>query len=247
MGVWVYGKHGRRVTPDDDIGIRVPVEALISRADWDTIQRALTHRKSARRGRLPKEQDAYLLRGMLTCGHCGALLHTQPNSGVRYYRCGRHMPSEAKRYGKPTCDLPDVHAVDLETELWNVLTSTLLDPAYLTAGLEDARARHEEAGRIRTDRLAALDAKTERERARLRRLVNDLTDAGEGELRAAMLRTARDIERTIERFVAERAELAEVSSAGLSPEGVRAVEAFAADVRAGMDLATPNDRRTLYE
>lgn len=65
----------------------------------------------------PLEIDPCLLRGMLIRGYCRGTLQTVLNSGIRYYRCGCHLPHQAKRYGRPVCDLPDVHGHDVEEEL----------------------------------------------------------------------------------------------------------------------------------
>jgi site-specific DNA recombinase len=118
VGTWVYGRPGERCAPEDHKGVGVEVPALISRNEWDANHRALAHRLNARRGRKHLKDDPYLLRGFLSCGHCRGALQSMPNRGARYYQCGRHMPSIARRYGKPRCDLPDVCAADMEAELW---------------------------------------------------------------------------------------------------------------------------------
>jgi DNA invertase Pin-like site-specific DNA recombinase len=76
VGTWVYGKNGHRSTPENPVGIPVAVPALITRGKWDDIARAFTHRNFARRGRQPIDQDRWLLRGLLTCGHCHGAIRT---------------------------------------------------------------------------------------------------------------------------------------------------------------------------
>ncbi|MDP9363445.1 MAG: recombinase family protein [Chloroflexota bacterium] len=137
------------------VDITVPVQPLLAEsdnrtptaawlADWTAAQQALSDRVPGPRTRLADSGDPYLLRGLLSCGHCGSVLRAQPNRGARYYLCGRHAPSRARRLGKPACDLPDVPAADLEAEAWRVLTETLLDPDVLAAGLAAARSTRDE-------------------------------------------------------------------------------------------------------
>src|SRR5688500_5242307 len=82
--------------------------------------------------------------------------------------------------------------------------ATLLDPANLVAGLAAGVARHDEADRLRRDRLAAIDAELAKQRKRLDGLAGRLVDAGDGELYAALLRQAKGIAALIGRLGAER-------------------------------------------
>ena len=246
-GTLVYGQNGRRVTPDDTVGIPVPEPPLVTRAEWDEVQQAMARRYFTRRGRKPVDQDPYVLRGRLTCGHCRAVLQTYNNRGTRYYRCACHTPSKARMLGKPLCDLPDLYAKDLEEELWRALGATLLDRDYLDAGLDAARTKRDDADRLRLDRLATIDGEITRQRQRLDTLAHRITDAGDGEVFAALMRQAKEIEGLIARFAAERADLAALQSNGLGPDDVQAIEAFAEEIRAGLDLATLADRRRLCD
>lgn len=132
-GTWYFGSgdYDRRIAMEDRVGIAVPVPALVDRAIWDDVQRALQRRKVSRRGRMPVEDDPYLLRGVLTCGHCRGALHTDLINGRRYYACLRSKPYNARRYGQSTCDLTGANAEALEKELWRVIGATLLDAECL--------------------------------------------------------------------------------------------------------------------
>jgi hypothetical protein len=244
-GTWIFGRHSRRTTPDDPGGIAVTVPALITRDEWDEIGRAFSHRVHARRGR--NVDDPYLLRAALTCGHCHGFLRSMPDNCVRYYKCGCRDASSARYAGKPVCDLPAVHAVDLEAELWRLLRATLLDPDALQIGLDAAQAQYAETDRLRQDRLAAHDAELAKQRKRLDVLTSGLADAGDGEVYASILRQAKEVEHLIGRTNAERTALAAIRTEGLSATDADALSAFADDIRAGFDQATPEDRRRLYE
>ncbi len=246
-GTWVYGRLGQTVTPEEPIGIPVSVEPLISRQEWGDIQRALDHRRFARRGQRLAGQDPWLARGLLTCGHCHGAVRTLTNNQIRYYACGRHLPSDARLRGKPVCDLPAVHAADMEAELTRIIGETLLDPHNLAAGLAAGVSQHRESGRMRAERLEALDSEIAKQRKRLDSLVDGLADTGAGEARQAVLRRLKDVEDLIDRFAHERAELAAVRTDGLSREEATAIEAFAAEMRRGLDQAAPSDLRELFQ
>jgi hypothetical protein len=246
-GTWVYGKsspHG-----DADSGIRVAVPPIVDQATWDAAQDALARRHSVRRGRGPLDADPYLCRGLLTCGHCGTHLRTVTNHGVRYYICPWHRPGLARRRGTTVCALPDVNAVDLETELWSLLTGTLLDPEYLAAGLDHARAERVEADRLRHNRVATVDGQIAEQRRRLDRIATALVDAlaTGGEFAAAIQRQVSDSEALIARLTQEREALTRIATDGLTEDQAGAIAAFATEVRAGLTHAKPDERRALYE
>ncbi len=164
IGEWRFGDIAVPVAPliaEDDN--RTPTAEWL--AEWKAAQEAMTDRAARSGPRVARDEDEYLLRGMLTCGHCGSFLRSSPNGKsrvdgrpLRYYVCGCHAPRRARQLGKPVCDLPDVPAPALEAEAWAILSKTLLDPEMLMAGLEAARSTRAESGRLQRDRLDTLDA-----------------------------------------------------------------------------------------
>ncbi len=89
---------------------------LVTLDDWHAAQEGMKSRYKVRKARVTAEQDHYLLRGLLTCGHCGAALRSGSNGktthsqAIRYYLCPCHAPSRARVLGKPVCEPPDVPA-----------------------------------------------------------------------------------------------------------------------------------------
>ena len=244
-GTWHYGKNGRGRRADGTVAVAVP--ALVERSEWEQTQRALAHRRVARRGRLPVELDPFILRGMLTCGHCRGMLQTNRNSGYRYYRCAAHEPYSAAVAGKPLCCLHDVNSPGVEGELWRLLTETLLDEDTLAAGLAAARGTHDAAHQVRRDRLATVDEEVAKRRKRLDTLAARMADASDGEIFDALMRQAREQEDAIRRLDGERAELAAVRGEGLSESEADAIAQLAEKWRLGLTNATEADRRRLYE
>jgi len=144
-------------------------------------------------------------------------------------------------------DLPATYAVDLETELWRLLGATLLDPAYLEAGLGQGIAHHEQQTQERRERIAAFDAKLAQQRGRLDGIAGKLVDIGGGPLYDAMLAQAKAIEDLIDRLDEQRADLLALPSDGLSSDEAKSIVAFAAEMQTGLALATEADKRRLYD
>ncbi len=163
------------------------------------------------------------------------------NNGIRYYRCHRHMPRDAKLLGKSVCHLPDLHANDLEAELWRVLDTTLFDDATLDDALAAARDQHDHADGLRHDRLAAIDAEIARQRKRLQALVDELIDAGPLG-KDAIRQRMKEAETLITRLDGEAAQLRRVPGEGVSAENEAEIRAAVALARAGLALMTDAQR-----
>ena len=270
-GRWTPKVVHRIVTNRTHVGewrfsdITVPVAPLMAKddnrtptpewlAEWNAAQEAMTERSGRSGPRVARVEDEYLLRGLLTCGHCGSLLRSSPNgksrvdgSLLRYYLCGCHAPWRARRLNKPVCDLPDVPAAALEAEVWAILSTTLLDPEMLMAGLESARTTHLNAGRVQQDRLETIDAEIAKQRKSLETLAEKLTTTDAGEFLDAIMRRAKDVEATIAKLNAERGRMASNPGPGLSDKEAEAIRQFAESARAGLELATPAEKRQLLE
>jgi DNA invertase Pin-like site-specific DNA recombinase len=246
--------------------ITVPVAPLIAEPDnrtptaswlseWTAAQEALAGRYLVTGPRVSKEEDPFLLRRLMTCGHCGSTLRSSSNGKsvkhgwkpIRYYACNCHAPTRARQFGKPVCPLPDVPAIPLEDEAWRVVTETLLDPDMLAAGLDAAQATHAAAGRLRLDRLETVDAEIAKHRRTLDGLAEKFTASEAGEFLDAIMRRAKELEATIARLTKERAALTANPGPGLSDAETAAIFAFAESARLGIEEATPAERRQLFE
>ena len=244
-GTWLYGWRSGHAEP-----VAVAIEQpLLTPAEWDDLQRALDGRRRHRSGRRDAARDPWTLRSRLRCAGCHGAIRTKTNNGIRYYGCERHMPSAARRMDKPVCLLPDIHAADLEAELWRQLEATLFDPNYLGAALAAGVAKHQDADRLRAERLSVIDAEVAKQRKRLDALADDLADLGL-ESREAVRRRMKEAEELIGRLGSERADLTAVRSEGLSSDEASGIEAFAAelaDMHHGLVNATPAELRALID
>jgi len=257
VGTWVYGRRRRRrIGPDDaedGTFTRVTVAPIVSRAAWDAAQEAVRRRTLMRPARRPIEDDAWLMRGLLTCGHCGGALSTRTNQNnmggepYRYYACLRSQPHRVRTREEKLCTARDILSVPLEAAAWCLIVNTLLDVENLRKGLSAARGEHDSANARRRERVQTLDAEIARLRTRVSRIVAQRLEADPGgEIDRALLDAGKEAETQISRIESERQRLAEPVGVGLSQEAAIGIEQFAAEAAAGIELATPAHRRRLF-
>lgn len=244
-GTWLYGKTSA-ASP-----VPVTVPPLVDVGLWQRVQDALAARQRGqlRRPRGKRQDDAYLLRGLLTCGveGCDRPLMARHNNGRRYYGCPHHYHTDRRWAEYPVCPLPDVPAEALEALAWHVVTQTVLDRGNLRQGLAGAREERTAAEAARQDRLASFDRQIVEKRARLKRLAEAIGDAGDAELRRLLLGQGKETEELLARFQRERDELAAEPLEGLGEDELLSLEQFEAEVAAGAEVATPAHRRRIYE
>src|SRR5215216_7985803 len=222
IGVWNYAG-----------AIEVPVPPLIAEpdgrtptaawlADWRAAQEGMKARQMHSGARVAKADDQFLLRRMLTCGHCGQSLrsssngktkHSQP---IRYYVCSCHAPTRAHKLGKPVCELPDVPSIAVEAEAWRIVSETLLNADVLAAGLDAARSTRGAGERVRRDQRAVIDAEIAKHRKALDSLVDQLVKLESAALIEAVDRRAKELEATIGNLTRQRDNLITGPSDGLT-------------------------------
>jgi site-specific DNA recombinase len=260
--------YGRRDTykrwRDPETWLTAAVPPLVDRPTWDAAHAALERRKVQRAARKPELEDAFPLRGLLTCGHCGGTLAStlngsreRPGGSIRYYHCVRNQPWRARFQGQPRCELPALLAAPLEADVWQRVSQALLHPEHLQEGLAAAQEEHTAARERRQARLETIDREIERLRTRFDRITDERLDAARGsETERALKAKAAEVEATIQRLAAQRAAFAAEPMPGLSPEEQLELTAFATDlaagvfeaeIAAGVEAASPADRRRIYQ
>ncbi len=251
LGTAAYGRRDGAQRPRaPEHWVLVPVPPLIDRATWDAAHAALAERRIFQR-RAPRTlADAFLLRGRLRCGHCGGALQTDTNRSYTYYVCGRHRRKggRPREPGTPGCPLPQVPAPDLDALAWQVIADTLLNPDHLRAGLAAARAEWAAEEERRVALFRAIQEQRETLSRRIARLLDELVDAPAGSETAQLIRQRADeLSRQIAALDAEAVRLDATPREGLSPRELDTLEAFAAEMQAGIAHADPADRRRLVD
>ena len=251
LGTAAYGRRDtNKKRRDSAEWLTIAVPALVDRDTWDATHEAMKRRRTKRGPhRLGAGEDPYVLRNLITCAHCGGMAACQPNNGRRYYSCLRTLPSYCERNGVPPCTLPAAPGEALEEHVWKRVTEMLLDIENLAEGVAEAREQNDQATARQRERLEAVDREVGRLRNRLQRITSERLDADPGsEGDRALKALASDVEATIGRLLADRAELAAAPSPGLSQDDADALMGFAREIAAGIaKMKTPADRRRMLD
>jgi site-specific DNA recombinase len=233
-------------------GITVEVPALVDPRTWDDAQGFLTERLRMRRGRRP-ESDAYELRGLMTCGHCGGTLSTCSNrvaagrARQRTYVCLRSHPRLARTAGWAPCTLGMFDAAAMEREAWRVVSDVLLKREALAVYLQHQRATHADARATHAQRLAILDEEIGRHERVLRRAVAEKLGVEPDDERYAIYeQTEAHAALTVKRLRQEREHIAGLPMPGLSDDDAAALERFAERMTKATGDATQADRVRVY-
>jgi site-specific DNA recombinase len=116
--------------------IAIPVPAIIDRDTFDRVSH-ITHEnwRLSPRGAAP---NAYLLRGLIKCGHCHVSCNCHTSVGrkatrVRYYTCRNHDVLRARSEDR-LCPERSIRADALDEYVFAQVRQALLDPQQLLAG-----------------------------------------------------------------------------------------------------------------
>jgi len=146
------------------------VPALVSQAHFDEVQQKLAQNQSF--ARRHNTTHPYLLRALVSCGHCRLACTGRCRDGrYRYYVCtGKQQPVQSHRPAR--CPARLIPAAQLDALVWADLGALLLDPAHLLAALERAHG-----GAWLPQELAARRENLRRGQSHLTQQLERLTDA----------------------------------------------------------------------
>ena len=216
--------------------IPLSVPGIITQEVFDQVQE-----KIARNPRLAARHNtrqAYLLRALVSCGQCHwTAVARFAHHGYPYYTCrGRK---------EERCTAPYIPAGALDELVWQDLCRVLSDPARIAAALTRARG-----GAWLPQDIQARQRRTQQARAQVQRQQQRLLDAYlAGVVPLAELdRKRQDLLRREESLEAEQRQLEAIARRHLDLQALAtSIEAFCAQVRAGLGQATFAQRRTLVE
>jgi site-specific DNA recombinase len=223
--------------------IPLSVPALVSQETFDLVQAKLAHNQQTA-ARNNKSHD-YLLRGLVSCGVCqlSAIARTV-TPGYPYYVCrGR---SDALRIAQDQrCTARYAPAAPLDERVWQDLCVVLTQPEPLAQALERAHG-----GQWLPQELQARQTQVRQALAQVERQQQRLLDAylaAVVEL-AEFERKRTELAQRAESFLTQQRQLEAHARQRLELSTMAAsMEAFCAQVRAGLDTATFAQRRTLVE
>ena len=164
---------------------------IITTEQFESVQVAL---KGPRR-RLVSPPRNYLLRGYVSCAHCGGpMTGTTLNRRYRYYQCGR---ARSSTYRQATCTAKYVRAEPLEENVWREVVRILEDPDVILAEIEQRRVAGKKYGEEDVNRVTRQLKSVEKQRARIFRLAR-FEDFDDDKI-AAELQDVRNREEVLER------------------------------------------------
>jgi site-specific DNA recombinase len=234
--------HGTAVPQPADTWLLVgQVPAVVSQAQFDEVQAKLaTNRSFARRN---NTAHLYLLRALVSCGHCGLACTARATNGRSfYYLCGGKGHSTFS-HRTTCCPARYTPAGQLDELVWNDLRALLGEPAPLAAAV--ARAH---GGAWLPQELLARRETLRRGQAQLGQQLERLTDAY---LRAIIPldeyeRRRRDLEQRVRALAGQEEQLRSDAARQQQLTGVAAsLETFRERVGRGLDRADFEQRRQL--
>jgi site-specific DNA recombinase len=237
------GGESRRVTdPAEGIAVAT-VPAIVERDQFERAQERLAYnQRMARRNNRVHE---YLLRGLVSCGHCRrACAGRHVWRGYDYYVCRTRTQSSPQSPGE-RCPTRHIPGGPLEELVWRDLCEVLAAPAMIAHAMERARGGH-----WRPQEMQARRANLRRARAGLHQQVERLTEAylaGVVPL-AEYQRRRRDAEGRLSTLDGQDREL--TNDADRQGEAARLAahaETFCRRVRQGLGQADFRRKRELLE
>jgi site-specific DNA recombinase len=236
--------HGTaELLPEGEWIVVGAIPAVVTREQFDLVQAKLaTNRSSARRN---NKVTAYLLRALVSCGHCGLACQARrvpPNN--TYYICTGKSLQVRQRTGR-YCASRFVPAGAVDELVWQDLCDLVRHPEVLKQALARATGGHwlPQQWQARRDNLRRGQASLAQQQERLTEAYLD------GAIPLAEYRRRRaDIERRQEALARQEEQLSGEADrlhkiAGLE----KSVESFCRRISAGLDKATFEQRRQLVE
>jgi site-specific DNA recombinase len=237
---------GRRATgwtfrPHDE-WIGVPIPALVDHKLFARVQERLaTNQQMARRS----TTHDYLLRGLVSCGHCRLRCHGRFRApAYTYYICRGKQHAAANSHDQ-RCRSRQIPAGQLEQLVWQDLCEVIRHPELIACALERAQSGAWEPETLQ-QRLASLQgAQRGLERQRERLLATYLAEAIE---LTEFERRQRELAQQREDLAIQERQLAQYKEQLAQVQGfVPSIEAMCERLQSGLAQATPAQQRQLIE
>jgi site-specific DNA recombinase len=225
--------------------IAIAVPAVVSQEVFEQVQEKLSHnQQSALRN---NKAYNYLLRGLVSCGHCRLSAHgrtTGRNDAYHYYVCRGRSDSLRAAQGE-RCTARYAPAVQLDALVWEDLCKVMTHPDLIAHALERAHGGHwlpqELQARIANLERAKRQLAGQQERL-LEAYLANVVMLDEFERKRQELRQKQEaVEQQIAQLQATATQRAELS------ETLTSIETFCQQVRPALESASFAQRRQLVE
>ena len=234
--------HGTAVPQPQDTWLLVAqVPAVVSQAQFDEVQAKLaTNQSFARRNNTAHQ---YLLRALVSCGHCGLASTARATNGRNFYYLCNGKGHSTFSHRATCCPARHTPARQLDDLVWNDLCAMLAEPEPLARAV--ARAH---GGAWLPQELLARRETLRQGQTSLRQQLERLTDAY---LRAVIPldeyeRRRRDIEQRVQALSGQEEQLRHDAARQQQLAGIAAsLEGFRERVQASLTQASFEQRRQL--
>jgi site-specific DNA recombinase len=234
--------EGRALRPEEE-WISIAVPAVVTQEVFDRVQAKLSHNQQTS----PRNNKAhdYLLRGLVSCGHCRlSAMGRTLRGGYSYYIC-RGRTDALRAAPEQRCIARYAPAAQLDELVWQDLYQVLTQPEILAHALERAHGGHwlPQELRARIDALRKTEKQLERQHERLlEAYLADVVTLPELE------RKRRELTQKQQALATQRAQLeASVDKQLELSDTAASIEAFCAQIRPVLDEASFAKRRQLVE
>lgn len=218
------------------------IPSLVSQEQFEQVQEKLSlNQRCARRN---NHATDYLLRALVSCGHCQLTATGRARGSYAYYVCKGKGPAIWSRR-EQKCPGRSIPADQLDDLVWRGLCDVLQHPESLRYALERAHGGHWEP-----DHLQKRRAQLQAGQSQLQRQLERLTEAylsGVVSLaeyqrrREGIEQQAQILEQTERQLAADSKQQSQVASL------VRSIEDFATRVRGSLEQASFEQKRQLVE
>jgi site-specific DNA recombinase len=224
--------------------IRCEVPAVVSREQWERVNRALAE------GNLKPAPETrkhnYLLSRLTWCRHCKLKIsgHTIAKRGHAYYRCNSVAPETTVE----PCALGNRRVDDADDTVWEFTRALLKEPAAMIAAMREAQRVQMEDNAELSQRISEMDDLIAERRVELETLVVSFRQAKGALLLEALQREADRIAETIAGLEQEREKLTrKFVEYVITDDDLASLERFAADVGPALDEADFALKRQIIE
>ncbi|HNH49514.1 MAG TPA: recombinase family protein, partial [Myxococcota bacterium] len=240
IGVLTWGVHRtglQKHKPADPLRVEDAHEGLVSREDFDQVQRLLAARAPDVISQNTLAND-YLLSGVLFCAHCGAPMfgHNARSGAYRYYVC-----QQKKKLGAEVCRAKPLPKEESEAAVIDLLRREVLSPRYLRDLLDMVNSEAEAAGAAARAEITAVAAQLADGRRRLENLYQAIED---GALDLSILAPRiRDVKAQVDELGYRHARLSAASTPVVRIADAATIDRYVGRLREVLATGTPNAQR----
>lgn len=223
-------------TPDP-IKIADTHEPLVSRAEFDQVQRLMADRAPAKISQNTLRSD-FLLSRLLFCAHCGGTFigHNARHGKYRYYGCQTN-----RKLGASTCPAKILPKEATEAAVIDLLRRDVLSPRYLRELLELVNSEADEAGKVASAEAGAVAAQLAESKKKLDKLYAAIE---EGSLDLSILAPRiREVKARVDELTAKHGLLATASRPVVRIADEATITNYVERLHAVLETGTPNAQR----